>query len=72
MHMLRQGCSLSIFHITCENVHGGIRLGGWDMPNILHIPFYFKSRGIKKYSIPYMLPIELTYISIKSGLLTLV
>ena len=36
MGMLRQGCSLSILHRTCEKVHGGVRLGGLGMPNILH------------------------------------
>ena len=39
------------------------------MPNVLCIPFYFKPRGIKKYSIPYMVKIELTFISIKGGVL---
>ena len=52
--MLREACSLSTLYRTCENVHGGVRLGGLGMPNILHIPFYFKPRDIKKYSIPYM------------------
>ena len=42
-------------------------LGGLGMSNILCMSFYFKPRGIKKYSIPYMVKTELTYISIKSG-----
>ena len=36
--MLRQGCSLGMLHRTCENVHGGVRLGGLGMPNILCMP----------------------------------
>ena len=55
MCMLRLGCFLSMFHRTCEILHGGVRLGGLSIPNILCMPFYFKPRGIKKYSIPYML-----------------
>ena len=50
MHMLRQGCSLSMLHRTCEKLHWGVRLGGLGMPNILCMPFYFKCSGIKKYS----------------------
>ena len=67
MCMLRQGCSQSMLHGTCEKVNGGVRLGGLEIPNILCMSFYFKPRGVKKYSIPYMVYIELTYISIKSG-----
>ena len=51
--MLKQGCSLSMFHRTCENVNGGVRLDGLGIPNILPMP-YFKPRGIMKYPIPYM------------------
>ena len=51
MCMLRQGCSLSMLQRTCEKMHGGVRFGGLSMPNILHMPFYFKPRGVKKYSI---------------------
>ena len=47
MCMLRQGCSLSMVHRTCENCQG-VRLGRLSMPNIMGMPFYFKSRGIKK------------------------
>ena len=65
--MLRQGYSLDMLQGTCETVHGGVRLGGLGTPNILHMPFHFKPRGIKKYSISYMVQIELIYISIKSG-----
>ena len=49
--MLQQGCTLSMFHRTCEKLHGGVglvaRLGGGirlvvlSMPNILFKPFYF-------------------------------
>ena len=53
MCMLRQGCSLSMLHRTCEKVHGGVRLDGLGMPNILCMPF-FKPRSVKKYSISYM------------------
>ena len=49
MHMLRQGCSLSMFHRTCEILHWGVRLGRLSMPNIICMPLYFKPRGIKKY-----------------------
>ena len=65
MCMLRQGCSLSILHRTCENMHEGVGLCGLGMPNILYKPFYFKTRGIEKYCIPCMMQIELTCISIK-------
>ena len=41
MCMLRQGCSLSMLHRTCKKVHGGIRLGGLGMPNIMHMFFLF-------------------------------
>ena len=52
--MLKQGCSVSMLHRTCEKVHGGLRLAGLGMPNIMCMPFYFMPRGIKKDSIPYM------------------
>ena len=55
MCMLRQGCSLSMLHRTCEKVHWGVRLCALGMSNILHMPFYFKPRGVKKYSIPYVM-----------------
>ena len=54
MCMLRQRHSLSMLHRTCEKVHWGVRLGGYGIPNILCMPLYFNPRGIKKYSIPYM------------------
>ena len=66
MCMLRQGCSLSILHRTCENMHEGVGLCGLGMPNILHMPFYFRPRGIEKHSIPRMIQIELTCISVRS------
>ena len=48
---------------------------GWNglgMPTIMcvHIPFgrvYFKARGVKKVSVPYMLEVELTNIPVKCG-----
>ena len=46
--MLRQGCSLSMLHKANENMHGGVRLYRLGIPNILHMPFYFKPRGITK------------------------
>ena len=49
MHMLRQGCSLTMLHRTCETLHGGDRLGGLGKPNILCISFYFMPSGMKKY-----------------------
>ena len=55
--MLRQWCSLSMFHRICEYMHRGVRLGGLSMPNgwyTLCMPIYFKPLGVKKYSIPYM------------------
>ena len=45
----------------------GVGLSGLGMPNgwcTLCIPIYFKSWGIKKYSVPYMVQIELTYIPV--------
>ena len=63
MCMLRQWCSLSMLHRNCENVPRGVRLGRLSMPSgwcTLWIPIYFK---------PYMVQIELTYISIKCGIL---
>ena len=32
MHMLRQGCYLSMLHRICEILHGGVRLGVLGMP----------------------------------------
>ena len=49
MHMLRQGCSLNMPHRACEKLHGGIRLGGLSMPNILHM---LMARGVKEDPIP--------------------
>ena len=66
MYMLSQRCSLSMVHRICEYVPGGVRLGGLDMSKILCMPSYLKSRGVKKYPIPFMVQIELAYISIKS------
>ena len=54
MHMLRQGSPLSMLHRICEKVHGGVGLGGLGMAKILCMPFYFKTRDVKKYSISYM------------------
>ena len=71
MCMLRQWSSLSMPHRTCENMHGSVGLGGLSMPNgwcILCMPIYFKPWGIKKYSVPYVVQVELTYISIKCGI----
>ena len=70
MCKLRQRCSQSMLQRTCEYMHGSVRLGELGMSNgwcTLYMPFYFKPWGIKKYSIPYMMQIELTYISIESG-----
>ena len=44
MCMLRQWCSLSMLHRTCEYMHEGVRLGGLRMPHgwcTLHMPIYF-------------------------------
>ena len=41
MHMPRQGCSLNMLHRTCEKVHGGVRLVGMGILNMLHMPFLF-------------------------------
>ena len=68
MCMLREGCSLSMLHTTCEKLHRGVWSGGLSMSNIMCMHFYFEPRGIKMYSIPYIVQIELTYISIKCGL----
>ena len=47
MHMVRQGCSLSMPHRTCEKLHGGVRSGGLSMSNTLCMPFYSTPRGVK-------------------------
>ena len=47
MHMLRQGCSLSMLHRCCKKLHGDVGLHGLSMPNIMCLPFYLKPRGIK-------------------------
>ena len=62
--------SLSMLHRTCENVHGGVRLGGLGMPNILQMLFIL-SQGVLRSTLSNMVKIELTNISIKRGLLTL-
>ena len=71
MCKLRQWCSLSMLHRTCENMHGGVALGGLSKHNrwyTLCMPIYFEPWGIKKYSVPYKVQIELTYIPIKCGI----
>ena len=71
MCILRQWCSLSMLHRSCENMYGGVGFGGLSMLNgwcSLWMPIYFKPWGIEKYSVPYMVQIELTYISIKCGI----
>ena len=55
MHMLRQWCSLRMLHRTCEEMHGSVRLCGLAMPNSFCTPIYFEARGVKKYSIPYVI-----------------
>ena len=55
MCMLRQGCSLHMLHRFCKQLHGGLRLGALRMPSILHMPFYFKPRGVEENPIPYMI-----------------
>ena len=45
MHMLKQWCSLSMLQRFCENMHGGVALGGLSMPNewcTLCMSIYFK------------------------------
>ena len=45
MCMLRQWCSLSMLHRTCENMYRDVRLGRLNMPNgwcTLHMLIYFK------------------------------
>ena len=59
-----------MLHRTCENMPRDVRVGGLSMPNgwcTLCMPIYLKTWGIKKYSIPYMVQIELTYFLFKSG-----
>ena len=41
MCMLRQGCSLSMPHGTCEKVYGVVRLGGLGMPKYFAYVFLF-------------------------------
>ena len=69
--MFRQWCSLSMLHRTCENIHGSVGLGGLSKLNrwyTLCMPIYFEPWGIKKYSVPYMVQNEHTYILIKCGI----
>ena len=57
MCMLRQWYFLSMLHRTCENMYGGVRLGGLSMPNrwfTLCMPIYFNPWCIKRYSVPYI------------------
>ena len=72
--MLRQWHSLSMLYRTCEYMHRDVRFGGLSMPSgwcTLYMSIYFKSLGIKEYSVPCMVQIELTYISIKCGVVNL-
>ena len=39
-------------------------LGILSMPNALYMPFYFKARGVKENPVPYIVQIEVTYISV--------
>ena len=74
IYMFRQWCSLSMSHRTCENMHGGVGLCGLSMPKgwcTLCMPIYFKPWVIKKHSVQYMVYIELTYVPIKCGIVTL-
>ena len=47
MYMLRQGCSLSMLHRTCEKVHGDVRLGGLGMSNICACLFILSPRVLR-------------------------
>ena len=47
MHMFIKGCSLSMFHRSCEKLHGGVRLGRLGMPNFLCMAIYFKPMGVQ-------------------------
>ena len=51
--MLRQGCSLSMLHRICKKLHGGVRLDGLRMPNILHMPFIV-SPGVLRGTLSYI------------------
>ena len=42
-----------------------------EIPSLMHIPirrFYFKVRGVKKDSVPYMVKVELKNIPVKCGI----
>ena len=67
--MPRQGCSLSILHRACENMHWGVGLRGFGMPNILHSLFILSLKSIRNYSVIYVMQIEFAYICIKSWII---
>ena len=48
-------------------MHGGVSLGALGMPNILHMPFYFMPGVLRSNLSHIWCKIELTHISIKSG-----
>ena len=57
--------------LTKEDLHGGDRLGGLGIHNILGMPFYFEPRVIKEYPITNMMQNELIYISFQSGVVNI-
>ena len=71
MCMLRQGCSLSMLHRTCEPVHWSVRLDGLGMPNILHMPLYFKPRILRSTLSHIWCKLNLPIFLLRAGLLSL-
>ena len=72
MCMLRQGCSLTMLHRTCEKLHGSVTLGGLSMPNIMHMPF-FLSPEVLRSILPHMrCKLNLPIYVLSVGLLTLI
>ena len=62
-----------MLHRTCENVHGGVRLGGLGIPNILHMPFYFKGPGVLRSNLSHIwCKLNLPTFLLRVGLLTLI
>ena len=70
--MLRQGCSLSMLHRTCEILHGNVRLDGLRMPNILHMPFFLSSEILRNTLSHIWCKLKLPIFLLSVGLLTLI
>ena len=61
MCMFSQGYSLSMLHRTCEYMQRCIRLVALSMPNIMHMPFYFKL-GVLRSTLSHIFGVNGTYL----------